>query len=179
MSAGCDYVFKILLIGDFPLGKTSLISRFADGVFPSDATPTTAVDMKEREIEVNGKTVKLQLYDTPSDPRFREPARSYYRIAHAVFFLYDTTNRESFLKLPAMYKDVEWHGREEVRGLVVGTKNDLSGDKQVEEFEAQDFASSLNMRNFETSAKDGSMVEVAFTAIALELMESLYASTSY
>ena len=74
-----DYLFKVLLIGNSGVGKSSLLLRFADDVFTDNFMPTIGVDFKIRTIEVDGKTIKLQIWDTAGQERFRTLTSSYYR----------------------------------------------------------------------------------------------------
>ncbi|KAK1071653.1 ras GTPase, partial [Friedmanniomyces endolithicus] len=91
-----DYLFKLLLIGDSGVGKSCLLLRFADDTYTESYISTIGVDFKIRTIELDGKTVKLQIWDTAGQERFRTITSSYYRGAHCICVVYDVTDMDSF-----------------------------------------------------------------------------------
>uniref|UniRef100_A0A8C0GKU7 Uncharacterized protein n=1 Tax=Chelonoidis abingdonii TaxID=106734 RepID=A0A8C0GKU7_CHEAB len=89
-----DYLFKLLLIGDSGVGKSCLLLRFADDNYTDSYISTIGVDFKIRTIELEGKTIKLQIWDTAGQERFRTITSSYYRGAHGIIIVYDVTDQE-------------------------------------------------------------------------------------
>ena len=94
-----DYIFKVLLIGDSGVGKSSLLLRFADDTYTDCYISTIGVDFKIKTVELDGETVKLQLWDTAGQERFKTITSNYYRGAHGFILVYDVTNEESFKNL--------------------------------------------------------------------------------
>ncbi|XP_034275628.1 ras-related protein Rab-35-like isoform X2 [Pantherophis guttatus] len=94
-----DHLFKLLIIGDSGVGKSSLLLRFADNTFSGSYITTIGVDFKIRTLVINGERVKLQIWDTAGQERFRTITSTYYRNTHGVIIVYDVTNAESFVNV--------------------------------------------------------------------------------
>ena len=94
-----DHLFKLLIIGDSGVGKSSLLIRFSENLFSGNHITTIGVDFKIRTIDINGEVVKLQLWDTAGHERFRTITSTYYRGAHGVVVVYDVTSGNSFANI--------------------------------------------------------------------------------
>jgi len=173
MTPEYDYLFKLLLIGDSGVGKSCLLLRFADDTYTESYISTIGVDFKIRTIEIDGKTIKLQIWDTAGQERFRTITSSYYRGAHGIIVVYDVTDLESFNNVKNWLHEIDRYAVEGVNKLLVGNKCDLISKKQVESTSAKEFAESLNIPFLETSAKTAVNVENAFIKMAKEIKERL------
>ncbi|KAI0927851.1 GTP-binding protein of the rab, variant 2 [Taiwanofungus camphoratus] len=131
MPDGYDYLFKLLLIGDSGVGKSCLLLRFAEDAFTDSYLSTIGVDFKIRTIELEGKTVKLQIWDTAGQERFRTIAAAYYRGAHGIVVVYDVTDNESFENVKGWLHEIERYASETVKKLLIGNKSDLVERKVV------------------------------------------------
>ncbi|EIW60964.1 GTP-binding protein ypt1 [Trametes versicolor FP-101664 SS1] len=166
MPDGYDYLFKLLLIGDSGVGKSCLLLRFAEDAFTDSYLSTIGVDFKIRTIELEGKTVKLQIWDTAGQERFRTIAAAYYRGAQGIIMVYDVTEQETFSNVKGWITEIERYASEGVKKLIIGNKSDLVERKVVEYSIAKEFADSLSIPFIETSAKNSTNVEEAFTLMA-------------
>jgi len=164
-----DYLFKLLLIGDSGVGKSCLLLRFADHTYTESYISTIGVDFKIRTIDLDGKTIKLQIWDTAGQERFRTITSSYYRGAHGIIVVYDVTDMESFNNVKQWLAEIERYACEGVNKLLVGNKCDLVQKKVVDYDMAKAFADSLDIPFLETSAKNATNVEKAFLTMAAEI----------
>ena len=169
MNPEYDYLFKLLLIGDSGVGKSCLLLRFADDTYTESYISTIGVDFKIRTIELDGKTVKLQIWDTAGQERFRTITSSYYRGAHGIIVVYDVTDQESFNNVKQWLNEIDRYANENVNKLLVGNKSDLSTKRVVDQETAAEFAGQLNIPFLETSAKNATNVEKAFMKMASEI----------
>ncbi|KAI3870794.1 hypothetical protein C5167_013419 [Papaver somniferum] len=173
MSNEYDYLFKLLLIGDSSVGKSCLLLRFADDSYVDSYISTIGVDFKIRTVELDGKTVKLQIWDTAGQERFRTITSSYYRGAHGIIIVYDVTDMESFNNVKQWLNEIDRYANDSVCKLLVGNKSDLVDKKVVDTETAKAFADSLGIPFLETSAKEGSNVEQAFLTMAAEIKKKM------
>eukprot|EP00268_Persea_americana_P017335 TRINITY_DN1834_c0_g1_i1.p1 TRINITY_DN1834_c0_g1~~TRINITY_DN1834_c0_g1_i1.p1 ORF type:complete len:202 (+),score=33.54 TRINITY_DN1834_c0_g1_i1:231-836(+) len=173
MSNEFDYLFKLLLIGDSSVGKSCLLLRFADDSYMDSYISTIGVDFKIRTIEVDGKTVKLQIWDTAGQERFRTITSSYYRGAHGIIIVYDVTEMESFNNVKQWLSEIDRYASDSVCKLLVGNKCDLVGNKVVDTQMAKAYADELGIPFLETSAKDSINVEQAFLTMAGEIKKRM------
>ena len=177
MNPEYDYLFKLLLIGDSGVGKSCLLLRFADDTYTESYISTIGVDFKIRTIELDGKTIKLQIWDTAGQERFRTITSSYYRGAHGIIVVYDVTDAQTFASVKQWLSEIERFACENVNRLLVGNKSDLKDKRKVETATAKEFADSLGIPFIETSAKCASNVEDAFITMASEIKKKMVATT--
>jgi Ras-related protein Rab-1A len=178
MAQEYDYVFKLVLIGDSGVGKSCLLLRFADDTYTESHISTIGVDFKIRTIQLDGKTIKLQIWDTAGQERFRTITSSYYRGAHGIIVVYDTTDSETFEHVKTWLHEIERYASENVNKLLVGNKSDLTTKRQVETEAAKEFADSANIPFLETSAKNATNVEDAFMTMAGEIKKRMASQPS-
>ncbi|KAJ7558243.1 hypothetical protein O6H91_04G030200 [Diphasiastrum complanatum] len=164
-----DYLFKLLLIGDSGVGKSCLLLRFADDSYLESYISTIGVDFKIRTVELDGKSIKLQIWDTAGQERFRTITSSYYRGAHGIIVVYDVTDQESFNNVKQWLNEIDRYASDNVNKLLVGNKNDLTAKKVVDYETAKAFADEIGIPFLETSAKNATNVEQAFMTMAAEI----------
>jgi len=166
-----DHLFKLLIIGDSGVGKSSLLVRFADNMFSGNYITTIGVDFKIRTIEVNGDRVKLQIWDTAGQERFRTITSTYYRGTHGVIVVYDVTSGDSFANVKRWLHEIE-QNCDDVNRVLVGNKNDDPERKEVLTEDARRLADQMGIQLFETSAKENINVEEMFRAVTNLVLRS-------
>lgn len=177
MNVDYDYLFKLLLIGDSGVGKSCLLLRFAEDSYTESYISTIGVDFKIRTIDLDGKSIKLQIWDTAGQERFRTITSSYYRGAHGIIIVFDVTDRDSFDHVKAWLKEISLYACANVNKLLVGNKCDMEDNRAVTFDEAKEFADANDMPFLETSAKRAINVEKAFTTMAGQIKSSRMATT--
>ncbi|XP_033751553.1 ras and EF-hand domain-containing protein homolog isoform X2 [Pecten maximus] len=164
-----ERMYKIVLAGDAATGKSSFIMRLCKGKFVSNLSSTLGVDFQTKVMEVDGRTIALQLWDTAGQERlhtirFRSIAKSYFRRADGVFLLYDCTYERSFLSIREWQDSIGDSAQKNIPVMLCANKTDLrdssekQGRKVVHYEDGQRLAREFDSLFIETSAKDGSNV---------------------
>eukprot|EP00403_Amphidinium_massartii_P008143 CAMPEP_0178422752 /NCGR_PEP_ID=MMETSP0689_2-20121128/27336_1 /TAXON_ID=160604 /ORGANISM="Amphidinium massartii, Strain CS-259" /LENGTH=201 /DNA_ID=CAMNT_0020044327 /DNA_START=56 /DNA_END=658 /DNA_ORIENTATION=- len=168
-----DAIFKLLLIGDSAVGKSSLLLRYADGVYlPGSYVATVGVDFKIKNIELDSWRLKLQLWDTAGQERFRTLSQGFYRGAHGVVVVYDVTDRASFSNAVHWLEEITKYSSDRMPRLLVGNKRDLTSKRVVAYEEGSELAAECGIHFFETSARDATNVEAAFLHLVSTISQS-------
>ena len=168
-----DYLFKYLIIGNSGVGKSCLLIRFTDDKFEEGYVTTIGVDFKIKTLEIEGKSVKLQIWDTAGQERFRNIVSTYYKGGHGIMMVYDITDLESFGNLNSWLKEIERNASKNVYKILVGNKNDMEKERKVSFEKGMEFANLHGMKFFETSAKENRNVEEAFKEMTKDIINSL------
>ncbi|KAJ1418926.1 Small GTPase superfamily [Sesbania bispinosa] len=169
-SGGYDLSFKILLIGDSGVGKSSLLVSFISSSV-EDLSPTIGVDFKIKMLTVGGKKLKLTIWDTAGQERFRTLTSSYYRGAQGIILVYDVTRRETFTNLSEVWsKELELYStNQDCVKMLVGNKVDRDSERAVSREEGLALAKELGCLLLECSAKTRENVEQCFEELALKV----------
>ncbi|PON35654.1 Small GTP-binding domain containing protein [Parasponia andersonii] len=167
-----DYSFKILLIGDSGVGKSSILLSFISNSL-HDLSPTIGVDFKIKLLSVGGKRLKLTIWDTAGQERFGTVISSYYRGAHGIILVYDVTRRETFTNLSNTWaKEVELYStNQECVKILVGNKVDKDKERAVTREEGIALAREHKSLFLESSAKTRENVQQCFKDLVLKILE--------
>ncbi|VAI91290.1 unnamed protein product [Triticum turgidum subsp. durum] len=163
------HLFKYIVIGDAGVGKSCLLLQFTDKRFQPlhDPTIDTEVDVfASKMITVDRKPIKLQIWDTPGEDRFRSITRSYYDEVDGALLVYDITRRETFNHLANWLRDVRQFAKDNMTIMLVGNKCDLSQRRTVSYEEGRKFANEHGLIFVEASAKTAQNVEEGFVQTA-------------
>lgn len=169
------YQFRLILIGDSTVGKSTLLRVFTDGRFTESCDPTVGVDFFAKIIEIrNGIRIKLQLWDTAGQEKFRSITRSYYRNSVGALLVYDITKRSSFEHLVDWLFEVRRH-IEPSKAVyqVVACKTDLLDEREIPADEGKAFADFYNIKFIETSAKHHENIDLSFRTIAEDIYDKV------
>jgi len=168
-----DHVFKLLMIGDSGVGKSSLLLRFTSDSF-DDLSPTIGVDFKLKLMTIAGKRLKLTIWDTAGQERFRTLTSSYYRGAQGIIFVYDVTRRETFTNLSEVWaKEVDLYStNQDCIKMLVGNKVDRETERVVSKKEGIALARQLGCLFLECSAKTHVNVENCFEELVLKILDT-------
>uniref|UniRef100_A0A0G4FDH7 Ras-related protein Rab-18 n=1 Tax=Chromera velia CCMP2878 TaxID=1169474 RepID=A0A0G4FDH7_9ALVE len=173
MSEGAyDHLFKILLIGDSGVGKSSILLRFTDDEFNPKSLSTIGVDFKVKFMNLRGKRLKLAVWDTAGQERFRTLTSSYYRGAHAIILVYDCCVKESFNNLQTWLEEVRKYATnvDAVKMLVANKVDKAPAEVTREEGEA--FAVDHSTLFIETSAKTRVGIAQAFEEVVQKILDT-------
>ncbi|XP_044473158.1 ras-related protein RABC2a-like [Mangifera indica] len=167
-----DLSFKILLIGDSGVGKSSLLVSFISSSV-EDLAPTIGVDFKIKHLKLGGKRLKLTIWDTAGQERFRTLTGSYYRGAQGIILVYDVTRRETFTNLSDVWaKEVDLYStNQDCVKMLVGNKVDRDSERAVSREEGMNLAKEHGCLFLESSTKTRENVEQCFEELALKIME--------
>ena len=164
--------FKIILLGDIAVGKTSILSRFCTNTYSSDYKCSIGVEFKVKSLNVDQSTIAvLKIWDTCGDERFRAVTRQYYKESKGVILVFDLTNKESFKKLDFWIEDVRVNSPEEASIVLVGNKSDLVDQRKITQKEIADFANKKKLDFLEVSAKTGSNISLLFENLSTKLIK--------
>ncbi|MHA2398442.1 MAG: Rab family GTPase [Promethearchaeota archaeon] len=166
-----DYTFKLMMLGDASVGKTSLTLRYISGFFMEDLKLTIGVDFYSKTTFFNEKKVKLQIWDFGGEERFRFLLSQYCKGANGAFFLYDITNESSIEHLPDWTQIVRENAGD-IPIMLIGSKVDLDEFRVVPREDGILAAKKYNLSSFvELSSKTGKNVERAFNVMTENLFE--------
>ena len=176
---GCDAdgIIKVLIIGNSSVGKSCMLARYSEGEFPEGQKATIGIDFKLRQLDIDGRLVKLQIWDTAGQEKFRTITRAYYRGATGVLIIYDVTDEKSFRDVNQWYESVEENTSSETVLVLCANKCDIvqegeegsSGgrDRRVVSTErGRALANEYDIPYFESSAKDDVGVDELFLEIS-------------
>ena len=168
-----DYSFKILFLGGIGVGKTSIINRYVKNILKNDQKPTIGIDYKTKTVIYNSKKIKLQIFDTSGQERFRTLTKNYYHGADGIIMVFDLKRNETFEELTYWMEEINKNCDKKKIGLIlVGNKNDGNlEERKVSQEQGKKMAESYNFNYIETSAITNFNIKECFDLMVHSLFE--------
>ena len=166
-----DYnLYKILLLGDTSVGKSCLLLRFCDNSFQEAHLTTIGLDFRLKNINLkDDRKVKIQIWDTAGEDRFRSITRNYYKGAKGILLIFDVTDKETFTHVRDWIERIHEESPEGITICLVGNKIDMNESRVISNEEGKKIADEFKIPYFETSAKSNIGVEEVFTYLVKEV----------
>jgi small GTP-binding protein len=164
--------FKLVLLGESSVGKSSLVLRFVKGQFHEFQESTIGAAFLTQTVQIDDTTVKFEIWDTAGQERYHSLAPMYYRGAQAAIVVYDISNKETFHKAQTWIKELQRQANPNIVIALAGNKLDLANKRAVSYDEAKAYADESSLLFMETSAKTAANVMEIFTSIAKKLPKS-------
>ena len=161
---------KITLLGSSGVGKTCIIKRYTEGGFDENSQSTSGASYSQKPLVIENKPIKLDLWDTAGQEKYRSLGRHFYRDAYIVCLVYDITNSQSFEELKSKwYNDLKTFGEKNNILAVVGSKSDCYENEVVKEEEAREYANSIGAV-FMLVAKKGDNIDLLFDTLVRQYL---------
>jgi len=165
-----DYIFKVLLLGDSSVGKTCFLLRYSDDTFVENHISTIGLDYRLKMINLSDdKIIKMQIWDTAGQDRFRAITKNYYKGAHGIILMFDITSTISFNNIKNWLMQIKENTSDKIQIVLVGNKIDAFNRRVVSNEEAEKVAKEYNLSYFETSAKENTNVQETFSFLTKEI----------
>ncbi|XP_037069871.1 ras-related protein Rab-21-like [Pollicipes pollicipes] len=164
------YSFKVVLLGEGAVGKTSVVLSYVEGKFNEKHTTTLQASFLTKKLSLGGRRVSLAIWDTAGQERFHALGPIYYRDSNGACLVYDVTDEDSFQKVKNWVKELRKMLGSEICLVICGNKVDLAKERVVDLSTALAYADSVGAKHFETSAKTGVGIEEVFLFLSQQMV---------
>ena len=162
---------KLIVVGNQSTGKSCILNRFVNETFEENYQATIGLDFQSKNVTIHDQDVRLILYDTAGQEKFRSLIPMYIREAQIILLIYDISDRESFDSIPKWLREIMDVKNSEAVFALIGNKIDLENERKVTFEEGQKFANANNFIFHEVSAKTGQNFETLFET---KIFEAIY-----
>ncbi len=165
--------FKIILIGDPSVGKTSTIRRYSDNKFDQSYLPTIGADFNLKVVDMENLEIILTIWDIGGHDRFSMIRNFYYQGAHGGLIIFDLTRKQTFDNVKNWYNDLIKGAKSKIPAIIIANKADMEEDVKITDAEIESLAKEMGVKWFKTSAKTGENINEAFTKIAKLILDDV------
>jgi len=167
-----DYTIKLLVVGDSSVGKTNFITMFIENKFNQTYMTTSGMDLKTSSIVVKNKKIRVQLWDTAGQEKYRAITKNLFLKVQGALVVYDITNDNSFTNLKTWVKSIKEECGKSMQMIIVGNKCDLDDERVIEKEKALEYAEEEKVEYIETSSKTGENVQKAISQLCEKVLEN-------
>lgn len=160
------YKLRMIVVGNSGVGKSSVVSQYVESEFDGDMIGTVGINFKNKTVQIDNKTLQLQIWDTAGEERYWSITPAYCRKADGVILIYDITNSKTFESILFWKGKVIEYSPEGVELMLVGNKLDMKNERAISEDTGREAASRIGSSFFEVSAMTGENIPEAFEALA-------------
>jgi len=169
-----DVIYKVLLLGDSTVGKTCFLIKYTDKTFQDVHMATIGLDYRLKNMTLkSGKNVKLQIWDTAGQDRFRAITKNYYKGANGIILIYDITNPQTFDNVKGWISQIREEANQNVLIYIAGNKIDMEEERKIQKEDGEKLAGEYGFPFVETSAKEGININETFEDL-VEKIDSVY-----
>ena len=168
-----EVILKFLILGDITVGKTTLLLKYIDNFTPEIYISTLGVDYKTKNIVFNGIKVSLQIWDTAGQERYKVITKSFVKGTDGIIFMYDITQKESFINIKKWIEETEGENPGEVKKIIVGNKIDKEEDRQVTDEMKEKLSKEVDIDLIEVRAKKGIDVDKVFDILVEKILGNM------
>ena len=167
-----EYNLKLLSLGEAGVGKTSIISMYAENNFFPNQQPTIGIDFKTKNLKYKNKQFKILIWDTAGQERFRKITNQYYNNADGIFLVFDVTKNNTFEQISYWINEINNKiDKNKIGIILIGNKIDINEKRQVTIEQAQKIAECFNIPYIETSASKGENIDECFNLLIEEILK--------
>ncbi|CAD6241478.1 GSCOCG00009275001-RA-CDS [Cotesia congregata] len=170
LNSGSGYNFKVVLLGEGCVGKTSVALRYVEDKFNDKHLTTVQASFLNKKLNINSKRVNLAIWDTAGQEKFHALGPIYYRMSNGAILVYDITDEDTFQKVKSWVKELKKMLGDDVCLAIAGNKVDLEKDRNVPIEEAEEYAKQVGAVHFHTSAKQNRNIEEMFLDLTKRMM---------
>jgi Ras-related protein Rab-2A len=158
--------WKIIVCGDPSVGKTSTILRYTNNAFRKTYLPTIGTNLSMKQIKYRDLDIKFTIWDVAGQAKFQTMRRTFYQGADGEVLVFDLTDPKSLESIPKWHADIQSHLKDDIRGVILGNKNDLQDQRKISREQGEKIAKQLDFKYYETSALTGENIQEVFEKMA-------------